>query len=588
MSMPRVWQEAGKKEPKSRQTYGEWLKALGIESIIRKRRNTLLEYKTERDMTKEEILKLRDTAEQTRVQFKERVTRDNKYDVSCEMVALSNSRGGMIVVGIDDKTGRINPLSFVEVQETTNLLGSLASEGVVPQILLDIENVQMEGGVIVVVTVKQGRNKPYRDSKGIVWVKQGADKRKVFDNAELIAMLMENGQMHPDSMPVNGTSIKDLDENTLRDYLLNRFRSDFERQQLSVTELRHRSLYEIAGILSQTPEGILKNNGLVMEDGTLTVAALMLMGKYPQRWLPAFTVRCVSFVGNSIGGTEFRDKSGNDADGNAVHLYNYIISFLTRNLRKKQVEKDFNSQGELEVSTASLSEIVTNGILHRSYVIEAPLRVFIFDNRIEIHSPGLLPEGVSMESIKHGASVPRNKLLFNHGINLLPYTGAGSGITRALKFTPDIKFENNETLNEFIVTVERRNAGENSAQTDRDDDREDRDKRDEETKDNSLVTKRIEKQETSKRDRDGAEEAEDGSRIMHTPYRLLTGVQKDIIQFCSIPRTAKEIMDHIGYYNNSKNMTAYVKPLLEMGYLEMTEPEKPNSKNQKYRKVRKG
>ena len=539
-------------------------------------------------MTKEDILRLRDAAEQTRVQFKERVTRDNKYDVSCEMVAQSNSRGGMIVVGIDDKTGRINPLSFVEVQETTNLLGSLASEGVVPQILLDIENVQMEGGVIVVATVKQGRNKPYRDSKGIVWVKQGADKRKVFDNAELIAMLMENGQMHPDSMPVNGTSIKNLDENTLRDYLLNRFRSDFERQQLSITELRHRSLDEIAGILSQTPEGILKNNGLVMEDGTLTVAALMLMGKYPQRWLPAFTVRCVSFIGNSIGGTEFRDKSGNDADGNAVHLYNYIISFLTRNLRKKQVEKDFNSQGELEVSTASLSEIVTNGILHRSYVIEAPLRVFIFDNRIEIHSPGLLPEGVSMESIKHGASMPRNKLLFNHGINLLPYTGAGSGITRALKFTPDIKFENDETLNEFIVTVERRNAGENSAQTGRDDDREDRDKRDEETKDNSLVTKRIEKQETSKRDRVGAEEAEDGSRIMHTPYRLLTSVQKDIIQFCSIPRTAKEIMDHIGYYNNSKNMTAYVRPLLEMGYLEMTEPEKPNSKNQKYRKVRKG
>lgn len=538
-------------------------------------------------MTKEDILRLRDTAEQTRVQFKERVTRDNKYDVSCEMVAQSNSRGGMIVVGIDDKTGRINPLSFVEVQETTNLLGSLASEGVVPQILLDIENVQMEDGVIVVATVKQGKNKPYRDSKGIVWVKQGADKRKVFDNAELIAMLMENGQMHPDCMPVNGTSIKDLDENTLRDYLLNRFRSDFERQQLSVTEMRHRSLDEIAGVLSQTPEGILKNNGLILEDGTLTVAALMLMGRYPQRWLPAFTVRCVSFVGNSIGGTEFRDKSGNDADGNAVHLYNYIISFLTRNLRRKQVEKDFNSQGELEVSTASLSEIVTNGILHRSYVIEAPLRVFIFDNRIEIHSPGLLPEGVSMESIKHGASVPRNKLLFNHGINLLPYTGAGSGITRALKFTPDIKFVNDETLNEFVVTVERRNVGETEAKNDRYSDREDRDKRDEEDRDNSLSSKYIGNIEATKRDNDGAEETEDRARVVRTPYKQLPSVQKNIIQFCAIPRTAKEIMDHIGYYNNSKNMTTYVRPLLEMGYLEMTEPDKPKSKNQKYRKVRK-
>ena len=514
-------------------------------------------------MTKEDILRLRDTAEQTKVQFKERVTRENKYDVSCEMVAQSNYRGGMIVVGIDDKTGRINPLSFQEVQETTNLLGSLASEGVVPQILLDIENVQMDGGVIVVATIKQGKNKPYRDSKGIVWVKQGADKRKVFDNAELIAMLMENGQMHPDSMPIKGTSIKDLDENTVRDYLLSRFRSDYERQQLPITELKHKSLAEIADIISQTPEGILKNNGLIMEDGTLTLAALMLMGKYPQRWLPAFTVRCISFVGNSIGGTEFRDKSGNDADGNAVHMYNYIISFLTRNLRHKQVEKDFNSPGELEVSMTSLSEIVANGILHRSYVIEAPLRVFIFDNRIEIHSPGLLPEGVNLENILHGASVPRNKLLFNHGINLLPYTGAGSGITRALKFTPDIKFVNDETLNEFVVTMEREGVN------DRDDDRDDRDK----SLENSDL-KKIGKQGNDRND-----------RVKHAgvSYKALDDTQKNIIQFCSIPRSAREILEHIGYSYHPTHIAKFIKPLLKLGFIEMTEPDKPNSKNQKYR-----
>lgn len=517
-------------------------------------------------MTKEDILKLRDTAEQTRIQFKERVNRDNKYDVSCEMVALSNSHGGMIVVGIDDKTGRIKPLSFQEVQETTNLLGSLASEGVVPQILLDIENVPMDSGAIVVATVKQGMNRPYHDSKGIVWVKQGSDKRKVFDNMELIAMLMENGQMHPDTMPVKGTSIKDLDEETVRDYLLSRFRNEYERLQLPVVELKHRGLLEIADLISQTPEGILKNNGLVMEDGTLTMAALLLMGKYPQRWLPAFTVRCVSFVGNSIGGTEFRDKSGSEADGNVVHLYNYIISFLTRNLRQKQVEKDFNSQGELEVSLASLSEIVTNGILHRSYVIEAPLRVFIFDNRIEIHSPGLLPEEVSMESIKHGVSVPRNKLLFNHGINLLPYTGAGSGITRALKFTPDIKFTNNEVLKEFVVTVERRNVGGN--------DRDDRDK--------TLVSSGFNNVGQLCNDRDDRDE---NAENPHVSYNSLDRIQKNIIQFCSIPRSAREILEHISYSYHPTHIAKYIRPLLELGFLEMTEPEKPNSKNQKYRKV---
>ena len=170
---------------------------------------------------------------------------------------------------------------------------------------------------------------------------------------------------------------------------------------------------------------------------------------------------------------------------------------------------------------------------------------------------------------------------------LLLYTGAGSGITRALKFTPDIKFVNDETLNEFVVTVERRNIGETDAKNDRDSDRDDRDKRDEEDRDNSLSAKYIENNGAAKRDNDGVEETEDRARVVRTSYKQLSSVQKDIIQFCAIPRTAKEIMDHIGYYNNSKNMTTYVRPLLEMGYLEMTEPDKSKSKNQKYRKVRK-
>ena len=146
---------------------------------------------------------------------------------------------------------------------------------------------------------------------------------------------------------------------------------------------------------------------------------------------------------------------------------------------------------------------------------------------------------------------------------------------------------NDETLNEFVVTVERRNVGETSPKNDRDSDREDRDKRDEEDRDNPLSSKYIENNEAAKRDKDGVEETEDRTRMVRTPYKQLPSVQKNIIQFCAIPRTAKEIMGHIGYYNNSKNMTMYVRPLLEMGYIEMTEPDKPKSKNQKYRKVRK-
>ena len=223
----------------------------------------------------------------------------------------------------------------------------------------------------------------------------------------------------------------------------------------------------------------------------------------------------------------------------------------------------------------------TYGILHRSYVIEAPLRVFIFDNRIEIHSPGLLPEGVSMESIKHGASVPRNKLLFNHGINLLPYTGVGSGITRALKFTPDIKFVNDETLNEFVVTVERRRMGDSGVNADIESDR---DERDREVKDKLLENNNLKNNQNSKRDR---EDRDNLIETQHVSYKSLNRIQKNVIQFCSIPRSAREILEHVGYAYNSTNIANQIRPLVQLGFLEMTEPDKPNSKNQKYRKVRK-
>ena len=151
-----------------------------------------------------------------------------------------------------------------------------------------------------------------------------------------------------------------------------------------------------------------------------------------------------------------------------------------------------------------------------------------------------------------------------------------SGITRALKFTPDIKFVNDETLNEFVVTMER--EGVNDRDNDRDDDREDRDK--------ALGNSNLENSAKSKTDREDRDTDRD-DRVKHAgvSYKTLDGTQKNIIQFCSIPRSAREILNHIGYAYNSTNIANQIKPLLELGFIEMTEPNKPNSKNQKYRKI---
>lgn len=503
-------------------------------------------------MTQEEILRLRDTAEQTRVQFKERVTRDNKYDVSCEMVAQSNYHGGKIVVGIDDKTGRVNPLSYQEVQETTNLLGNLASEGVVPQVLLDIETVAVNGGSVVVATVKEGLNKPYHDNKGIVWVKQGTDKRKVFDNAELAEMMSQCGNFAPDEAAVNDFTIKDMDEQVMKKYLLNRFAVAMERSGVNETNLRDYTLKQMAHFVvgGISLEGLLRNLRFIRPDGRMTVAAVLLFGKYPQRWLPAYTVKCISYVGNSVGGTTFRDKvRDEDMEGCLLHQYDTIMNFYTRNLRNVQVEREFNSLGKLELPYAALVEFTVNALVHRSLNWKAPIRIFIFDDRVEIHSPGELPNGLTVEDIMNGTSMPRNEFLFTNANYLLPYTGAGTGIIRAMEEIPEVTFENHESAHEFVVIFKRKsNQGANQ-----------------ESNQESNQEKNQEKR----------------------PKHPLTKAQKDIVNFCSVPRTSQEIMDRLGLSNQSANRKRHIQPLVDLGVIEMTNPEKPNDRNQKYRKVRK-
>jgi predicted HTH transcriptional regulator len=522
-------------------------------------------------MTEKDILRFRDTAEQTRVQFKERVTRDNKYDVSCEMAAQSNFHGGMIVVGINDKTGEINPLSYQEVQETTNLLGSLASEGVVPQILIETETVAVDGGNLVVVTIKEGLNKPYHDSKGIVWVKQGADKRKVFDNAELAELMSQCGSFAPDEAAVSDFGIKDLDEQVVKRFLLNRFSVAMEKSGVSEVNMRDYTLAQMAHLVvgGISLEGLLRNLRFIRPDGRMTVAAVLLFGKYPQRWLPAYTVKCISYVGNSVGGTMFRDKvRDSDMEGCLLHQYETVMNFFTRNLKNVQVEREFNSLGKLEIPYAALVEFTVNALVHRSLNWKAPVRVFIFDDRVEIHSPGELPNGLTVNDILKGTSMPRNEFLFTNANYLLPYTGAGTGIIRAMDEKPEVSFENLESAHEFVV-IFRRETNQVCDQV------------------NDQVNDQVSDQVSGQVS--GQVSAQVSDQVItpkQTRKDVLTNRQRDILNFCSVPRSAQEILGRLGLSNHSVNKKKYIQPLLNMGALEMTNPENPNASNQKYRKVK--
>ena len=94
--------------------------------------------------------------ETSTVQFKERM--DDAYKLGCELAAFSNSFGGQLLIGINDKTGVLNGLSFDELQKMTTLLSNTASENVKPSILIKTQTVDIEGQVILVVSVPEGKN----------------------------------------------------------------------------------------------------------------------------------------------------------------------------------------------------------------------------------------------------------------------------------------------------------------------------------------------------------------------------------------------------------------------------------------------
>ena len=534
----------------------------------------------------DDILEQIKAGEVSGVQFKERTL--DKYDIACELVAFSNAHGGKLVVGINDKTGKINALSYSEVQETTNLLSDIASENVVPSILIKIDTIAVEDGNLVVATIKEGVNKPYHDNKGIVWVKNGSDKRKVFDNAELAEMMTDCGSFAPDEASVNGATINDLDENTIKVFLENRFDKVLEKKGLVGDAFNEASLDTICSAIAKGHdcERMLRNLRFIRPDGKLTMAAMLLFGKYTQRWLPVMTAKCICFAGNSIGGKVFRDKV-NDADmeGNLLHQFNTIMDFFTRNLHNVQVGDEFNSMGKLEIPYSSLVEFTVNALVHRSLNLKAPVRIFIFDNRVEIHSPGDLPNGLTIDDIKLGTSMPRNMFLFNNAIYLLPYTGVGSGITRALDENINVTFNNNASAQEFVITVWREGSNQVGNQVDGKSNQVEEKSNQVDGKSNQVDGKsnQVENSDTDLNTFDG----DLGTRLRHsdTPKVSLSNKQRDIVNFCSVPRTTTEIMERLGLSNQTKNRERYISSLVAAGYLQMTNPENPTASNQKYKKV---
>lgn len=382
-------------------------------------------------MTEDFVKELLSKGETSSIQFKSNIS--NEHSVAQEMVAFANSKGGTILIGVDDKTWDVTGLTDDDIRRLTNLLVNASNEHIKPPLFIETETVIINSKKVIAVAVPEGNDKPYKDKDGIIFLKNGANKRKVTNNEEILRLLSKGRHLFADELPVNQATIADINKDKFSDFFFREFKVEYENLGLGYEEaLRAKR---------------------VLKEGKITLAGLLFFGKNPQNIKPAFCIKCVAFYGNSLGGTEYRDSR--DITGTIPVLYDEGMAFFKRNLLHTQQGQDFNSQGILEISEIALQELLENALIHRDYIKNSPIRLLVFDNRIEIISPGSLPNGLVVEELRYGNPVVRNNLMVSYAIHTLPYRGLGSGLRRAYEHQPNIELINDVEGEQFIVIIPR-------------------------------------------------------------------------------------------------------------------------------------
>ena len=183
----------------------------------------------------------------------------------------------------------------------------------------------------------------------------------------------------------------------------------------------------------------------------------MLFAKRPEWIKPVFIIKAVSYPSTNIAVEDYIDSE--DFAGPMEEIFHGALTFIARNLHKVQEDQNINSLGKLEISKIVFEELLVNALIHRDYFVSAPIRIFVFTDRIEIISPGHLPNNLTIEKIKTGNSNIRNPILASFiAKGLLPYRGLGSGIKRALKEWSAIDFIEDKEGCLFIVKVYRKSS----------------------------------------------------------------------------------------------------------------------------------
>lgn len=339
------------------------------------------------------------TAENQYIEFK--TEQVQAADLAEELVAFANGEGGELWLGIADD-GTVSGLSRAYEEDVMNICRTAC----IPPLLPKYDEFEIDGKRVARITIDSGPDKPYYTSRNRYYIRVGTTKR-IASREELIRLFQVSGAIHYDIVEVARARVNDLDLGSIAEY--------FTRYNLSFYD---------------EPEAerlrLMTYTDLLGEQGRPTVAGLLIFGLAPERFLPQSGIDFAHFLGGDLS-ADLLDKQR--IAGPLPRQVEGGLAAIKTNLRTPSTIQGARRVDAPHYPDRVYRELLVNACVHRNYSISgANIRVFLFADRLEVISPGRLPNTVTVEKLPVGTSFARNPVLVRLMENLGYVDKLGRGL----------------------------------------------------------------------------------------------------------------------------------------------------------------
>lgn len=334
------------------------------------------------------------------------------------VVAFANGNGGKIVFGIDDKTLEIVGMDEDNIFKTMDAITNAISDSCEPRIRPDVTLQTVNDKTVIVVEILPGAMRPYYiKSEGMTegtYMRVSGTTRPV-EGYMLKELILEGQNRYFDSEPCRELQITDEDiQNLCKTMKETAIKNTWQNsEKAKIKDITKNTLLSW-GILTEVQGEIFPTNAYALLTGQLRMQPVIQCGLFKGKDRAYFADR-----------KEFDGPIQNQVDA----AYQYVLEKINMGMQIQGIYR----QDVYELPTDSVRELIANAVAHRSYLEPGNIQVAIFDDRLEVTSPGMLLNNVSIKKMMEGYSKPRNPAIANAFAYMKIIEKWGTGIPRIFR-----------------------------------------------------------------------------------------------------------------------------------------------------------